>query len=185
MLRKILILVICIGTMLPAFALIAGTPATADKIKAAYTFQFTKFVTWPDTSVSVEIPFYICILGNESIRQELEPLNQRRIGERPISVRYLKRITDSKRCNILYISETESSNLTSIFKFLRNKPILTVSSIPGFALQGGIIGLVSHKKKIRLEINLTSARKVNIKLSAKLLEIANVVEGINNKDEQP
>lgn len=184
LLKKLIILVFSAGVIFPAFALNGGSAVTADKIKAAYTFQFTKFVVWPDSS-STEKPFTICILGNEPIGKQLEPLNQRKIGERSITVKNIKTISKADDCNILYIAETESERLNDIFRFLHKKPILTVSSIPDFALQGGIIGLVSYKKKIRLEINLSSARSVDIKLSAKLLEIASVVDGVGNKEEQP
>lgn len=184
MIRLFNILLISCGIMLPVFTLHAATPASADKIKAAYTYQFTKFVTWPDSSTS-EKPFTICVFGDEPIGKQLEPLNKRKLGDRSIKVEYIEEIYKTDTCNILYISETESGKLNVIFRYLKNKPVLTVSSISDFALQGGIIGLVAYKKKIRLEINLASARRVDIILSAKLLEIAKVIESVKNKEEQP
>ena len=171
--------------MFSSSILYAGTPVPADKIKAAYTFQFSKFATWPDKNSHNKKYFSVCILGQEPIAKELESLRKYKTNGRSISVFYLKKITNIDKCNILYIAETERNRLNVIFHILKNKPVLTVSSIPDFALQGGIVGLVTDNNKIRLEINMASARKADIKLSAKLLEIANVIKSLKYKEEQP
>lgn len=164
----------------------AATPSfSAEKIKAAYTFQFTRFTTWPSKISSVDNPFTICMLGNESIAKELESLNQYKTGGRSIRVIYPKNVLNTEGCKILYIAETESKKLKNIIHVLHNKPVLTVSSIPNFASQGGIIGLILYKNKIHLEINLVSAQRADIKFSAKLLEIASVIKDVSNKEEQP
>ncbi len=172
MLRLIIILVLGSGMLFPATALFAVAPAPADKIKAAYIYQFTQFVTWPDPSVSVDTPFTICMLGKGPIGNELEPLNRRRLGRGLIRVSYPQTLRDTAACNILYIAETEQRQLQSTLNYLRNNPVLTVSSIPNFAARGGIIGFVTVDRRVRLEINRAAARHANIQLSAKLLEVA-------------
>lgn len=172
MLRHIIILLLSGGMLFPATALFAIAPAPADKIKAAYIYQFTQFVTWQDPPVSADVPFTICVLGKEPIGSELEPLNRRRLGRGLISVSYPQTLRDTGACNILYIAETEQRQFQSILKYLHNKPVLTVSSIPDFAARGGIIGFVTVDKRVRLEINRAAARNANIKLSAKLMEVA-------------
>jgi len=172
MLRLIIILLFGSGMLFPATTLSAGAGATADKIKAAYIYQFTQFVTWPDPPVSADTPLTICVLGKGPIGNELEPLNRRRLGRGLISVSYPQTLRDTAVCNILYIAETEQRQLQSTLNYLHNKPVLTVSSIPNFAARGGIIGFVIVNKRVRLEINRAAARNANIQLSAKLLEVA-------------
>ena len=186
MLQKIKFLLLTSLIMFAALEVYAETPSfSADKIKAAYTFQFTRFATWPTKISSVDTPFTICMLGNEPIAKELKSLNQYKSEGRSIRIIYPTNVFDTDDCKILYIAETKSRKLKDIIRILHNKPILTVSSIPNFALQGGIVGLTLYKNKIRLEINLASAQRADIKLSAKLLEIASVITDTSNKEEQP
>ncbi len=53
--------------------------------------------------------------------------------------------------------------------------MLTVSDQDGFARGGGIVGLYPEGGKIKLEINPDAARSANLRISAKLLELARTV----------
>ena len=53
--------------------------------------------------------------------------------------------------------------------------MLTVSDVPGFSRNGGIIGLVLVDRRVRFEINLAHARQVGLTLRASLLDLATVV----------
>lgn len=123
-------------------------------------------------------------MGKEPIRDELKPLGQRKIKGKPINIRYPDTALDTVGCNILYIAKTERHQLETILKRSHKKPILTVSSIPHFTENGGIIGFVIINDKVRLEINRAPTRHNNIKLSAKLLEVANVIRN-NMPGENP
>jgi len=156
----------------------AGT-VPADKIKAAYIYQLTHFVSWPDTP-STDTTFSICILGQEPITRELAPLNQRPKDKYLIKVRSLRKVQDAADCKILYIAKSKNHQYQAILLYLntklQGKPILTVSSIPDFAANGGMIGFVIRNNKVRLEINPAHARHIKVKLSAKLLDVAHVVD---------
>lgn len=147
----------------------------ADKVKAGYIYQFLQFVSWPESSSSGETSINICVLGNDPIANELEPLNMTRVGQQNLKIRTAENIQDTLDCNILYISEASNWSLKDLLTHIDNKPVLTVSSLPDFAGNGGIIGFVIKNDKIRLEINRTPAHRSNIQLNAKLLEVASVV----------
>lgn len=176
--RQANVLLLSIGMLIQTATLLAAPPVSADKIKAAYIYQLTQFVTWPNSS-SANNKVTICVLGQESITQELDPLNQSQQDEGFIRVRHLKTLRDASDCQILYIAKNKNHQLEAVFRYLQNgshdKPILTVSSIPNFAINGGIIGFVINNNKVRLEINPARARHANIKLNAKLLEVAIIV----------
>ena len=163
----------------------AATVANESKIKAAYIYQLTHFVTWPEISGSTKTTFTICVLGKDSISKELAPLNQRKNGALTFKVSRPKTIQDSSNCNILYVAKTEKRRLKSILRNSSNKPILTVSSIPGFITKGGIIGFVILDNKVRLEINRATACHADIELSAKLLEVADIVRNGEAKECKP
>lgn len=183
MMRSIVILLLSSGILFPTSVLRAAIPA--DKIKAAYIYQFTQFVTWPQVSASANEPFTICVLGDEPIGNELEPLNWRQTSGRLTRISSPKTMRDTDSCNILYIAKTEQHQLPEILRYFHNKPVLTISSIPGFAASGGIIGFVIIDNKVRLKINRSAAQRANITLSAKLLEVANVIENHASKSHRP
>lgn len=168
-----------ISLLLATMNLFAAATVPADKIKAAYIYQLTHFVTWPDIP-STDKTFTICVLGQEPITKELAPLDQRQSDEYLIKVRQMERVQDAADCKILYIAKNKSHRLQAILRYLntalRDKPILTVSNIPQFAANGGIVGFVISNNKVRLEINPAHAHCANIKLNAKLLEVAHLVD---------
>jgi hypothetical protein len=49
-----------------------------------------------------------------------------------------------------------------------------------FIEQGGMIGFVNKQGKIKLQINLKTIKQSGLKVSAKLLEVAELVKGDNN-----
>ena len=55
------------------------------------------------------------------------------------------------------------------------KDILTVSDIDTFCQYGGIVGFVTENKKVRFRINVDAAKRAELQISSKLLELAEVV----------
>lgn len=171
---------------MPANTLFADIiTTTPEKIKAAYIYRFTQFVTWPETS-SDENLFNICVLGQETVlKKELNPINGLEDGNKIINIRYPETTYNSDKCHILYISDKFQNRLKSTLSYLKDKPILTVSSIPYFAERGGIIGFILFDDTIRLTINRESAFHANIILNSKLLEVAKIVNKLKNMESQP
>ncbi len=168
----------------------AMAAVSADKVKVAYVYQLTKFVTWPNFSsesfnnsssnastntsknTSNKRSFRFCVLGDASINHLFFSLSRRTKTGVPIVVETLKTLDDLSQCHILYFSKTSAFSFEAVFRRVSALPILTVSSVPNFIKRGGIIGFVVSNNKVRLEINRESARQARIKLSAKLLEVA-------------
>ena len=61
--------------------------------------------------------------------------------------------------------------------------LLTVSDIPGFARQWGIVEFKMVGNKVRFEINHNAARKDGLKISSRLLRVADVVSQIPSTTE--
>jgi hypothetical protein len=57
---------------------------------------------------------------------------------------------------------------------------LVVGESEEFIEQGGMIGFVNKQGKIKLQINLKTIKQSGLKVSAKLLEVAELVKGDNN-----
>lgn len=177
--------IVFIGSMLLIISTtLLATPVIApeDKIKAAYIYQFTQFVTWPDTIESLESSINICILGNEPITHQLKPLHLSKPNNQVIHIQFLQNI-GNESCNILYIAKTKSRNLNAILKKLGNRSILTISSIPDFAKKGGVIGFINVNNKVRIQINRKTAQRANLKISAKLLEVSTLVSSESTEEQ--
>jgi len=177
-------------TVLATCALIAllGTPPlaadlaqdrSADELKMAFLITFMKFVEWPPTAfVDASTPLTVGILGEDPFDRGLdEAVRGKRIAAREVRVKRLGINDDLTQVHLLFISGSERARVANILPRLGSAGVLTVSDIEGFAEQGGIIELVLDKNRLRFEINMGAARRLNLQLSSKLLELAKAVIG--------
>jgi hypothetical protein len=137
------------------------------KIKAAYLFNFTKFVHWPNRQEGI---IGICIIGAPHIAKILNELSK----TKPFYV-VTKPGPKYELCQILYI-DSAVDDFENTLSVVQNKQVLTVSDYEMFTHRGGMIGFFSDKGRVRLEININSARANDIKISSKLLELSRIVE---------
>jgi hypothetical protein len=148
-----------------------------NKVKSAYIYNFTKFVDWQEGEGGTgREPLRICIVGNDPIRTVLGELSNREANGRPLLVQRIKDLKTVGTCSVAFISRSEEQQLPSILQRLNGVRTLTVSDIPQFAQKGGMIGFVTEGGRVKLEINLRAIRQTGLKVSAKLLEVARVVE---------
>lgn len=147
----------------------AAAPLEA-KVKAAYLYHLIKFVDWPNLPAD---SFRICVHGSDEVGSLLGELSNRSARERPLII---EREGDAARCQMLFIGRDEK-NPAELLARVRKVGILTVGDQEDFARRGGIVGFYSDAGKIKLEVNPEAARNANLKISAKLLELARPVSG--------
>lgn len=154
-------------------------------IKAAILFNFAKFASWPAKTFSTDnTPLRICVLGRDPFGAALESLHGKRVRSRPLSVARISAIDDAPQCHILFVSASEEARLASILDIVGKLPILTVADIGRFANSGGIIALKEVDNRSRIEINIGAAEQAGVKLSSKLLRLADMVS-TQSAHEQP
>ncbi len=141
------------------------------KIKAAYIYNFTKFVTWPKTESDT---FNLCILGKEPFGTLLNSIESRTAFGLPIKLIRLKHFDASKQCHILFLGDAIRKDVR---ESITSAGILTVSEEKQFAKHGGMIGFVVKNGKVKLQINLVRAKQAGLEISAKLLEISEIIKG--------
>lgn len=145
-------------------------PVDEYKIKAAYLFNFTKFITWSEQSTET---FNICILGDDPFNEAIDPIEQRLAFNRPIKLFRLTAVNKETHCHIVYVSAAVNAKSLG----LTNKNILTVGEEPAFLGQGGMVAFVKQQDKVKLQINLKCLQQSGLKISAKLLEVVEIVKG--------
>lgn len=148
------------------------------QVRAAYLYNFTQFVEWPEQSfASPSEPLTIGVLGPESQVKELAPLLEgRRIGRRPILVRQLKEPLDGRSCHVVLITENANDRSEEAAATFRGQAILTIGNGESFARAGGIIGLYISEDRLRFSINHHAALENGLRISAQLLSLARLVE---------
>lgn len=146
----------------------------AEKIKAVFLFNFTRFIDWPPHSFdSDEAPFVIGVIGSNSfVRYIDESVAGEKVGTHPIVVEQFKDARDIRKCHILYINLSDERKIKEAIMAISGRGILTVSDNEDFGKLGGIIRFYTEKNKIRLEINTEAAKTAQLTISSKLLSVA-------------
>ena len=155
---------------------------TEQDVKAAYLFNFAKFVEWPDSSfVDNKAPIVFAVLGDSKLALVLEKtVEGKAINGRALAIKELKSVKDLEPCHILFVGESQKADLPAILGVVACKNTLTVSDIDGFTRQGGACRFFIEERKVRFELNLDATRRAELKVSSKLLKVGKVL-----RDELP
>jgi len=146
------------------------SPVEEYKIKSGYIFNFTKFITWSEEADTDT--FNICIVGNDPFGDVINGIEQHSAFNHPIKLFRLSAINQESHCHIVYIGAGGNFKAATL-----GKNILTVGEEAPFTKQCGMIAFVKQQDKIKLQINLKQLQQSGLKVSAKLLEVADLVEG--------
>ena len=163
---------LCAATLLIA-ASSQSAPVPEYQAKAGFLFNSIQFVSWPSSQGTSDTPLVIGILGDDPFGSYLdETVRGQEVNNRPLTIQRFRRGTEPRNCNILFISQSERDRSAQIVSNLKGRSVLTVSDIEGFAGLGGMIELFTEKNKIRMRINLEAVKAANLKISSKLLRVA-------------
>lgn len=142
-------------------------------IKAAYLYKFALFTDWPESAFTDPVaPLRVCVLGKDPFGPTLETIVGRKVGDRQVVTSYYAGVEGVERCHVLFISRSKKKRLAGILGHLQNRPLLIVADTPNFVQAGGIINFTIVEKQIRFEINARVAERAGLKLSSKLLRMA-------------
>jgi hypothetical protein len=165
-----LLLVLAAVLAVPAAA--GAQPAAPEyDVKAAFLYNFTKFVEWPASTLPDDT-LRLCVLGEDPFGKTLQTVAGEEVAGRKLIVLSTEKLSDPTGCQVLFISRSERERMPQILSSLRGVPVLTVGDTRGFLEQGGIINFTFEGSKVRFEINQESAERAGIKISSKLLRLA-------------
>lgn len=177
----ILVLALLLILLYPASVFAQSQSPTEYQIKAAYLSGFTKFVFWPDADAAGDDPeFVVGVVGKDPFGATLDQafsntdINGRKVK---VAIQRLSWDEDLRNCQLIFIAQSERKHQHEILAKLRDSNVLTVSDIPSFYSEGGMIGFVFDVDRIRFEINLDAASRSHLKISSKLLHLASSVKG--------
>ena len=158
-----------------------ATPDTFSEyeVKAAFLYNFAKFIDWPQESgAEPKQPFVIGVLGEDPFGQVLdETVAGKQVRGRGFVVKRFLSANDLEPCHILFIAASERRHLDPIFARLRSRATLTVSEVEGFAESGGMINFTIDALRVRFEINLVVLEDARLKANSQMLNLARIIRG--------
>jgi len=178
--RQMLLTLLLSLALLPPCAPGAAAQAfSAAQVKAAFLYNFAKFVEWPGAAFdSADAPFVLGVLGSDSVGAAArELLRGKTVKGRPLVVREVADPEAARGCHLLFVGRNEEGRLEAILAALRGAPVLVISDMERFAERGGMIELLTVGQKIRFVIDAAAARAAGLTLSSQLLELALPVRG--------
>jgi hypothetical protein len=163
-----------LALLFPATAYAQDSQLTESKLKAAFLFNFAKYVEWPsDSFAGPTAPLTIGILGDNPITGDLEAIvHDRTIEERHIVIKPVQSAVEATNCQVLYVGALAKEKVPQCLSDLGSAKVLTVGDTDHFIELGGMINFVKENNKIRFQINETAAKHAGLKISSKLLSLA-------------
>lgn len=148
-------------------------------VKAAYLFDFGKFMRVAGKSQPRHSSFDICILGRDPLGRAMDEIAANEsIGDRPVRVSRINNAGRGRECDILFISPYEGDAIRSDLAALAGADVLTVSDAPDFLERGGMIQFILAGDHVRFEVNLDAVDRTHLVLSSELLRVAFAVKGM-------
>lgn len=146
------------------------------QVKAAFLYQFFKFVEWPPHALgATHRTICIGVVNGGPIVSALQSVEGKEAKGRLVVVKRFKALEELDFCHILFISAGMEDRLAEILDHLKGTSTLTVSDIDGFAKRGGMINFITVENKIQFEINVETAEKASLQISSHLLKLARIV----------
>lgn len=171
-----------------AFLLLAAGVSTAaaaqplvsgeDSVKAAFLYNFAKFVEWPaGIFPGPREPVAFCFVGESAIGDELaQAAGGKTIQGRPVTVERSAPLDGLERCQILFVGSSERARFGEILAAVGRRPVLTVGDDEEFRQAGGIINFVLRRNRVHFQIDRGAAERAGLRISSRLLELAEVVQ---------
>lgn len=170
-----------------AFVLLVGKNCHAQyseyEIKAAYIFNFAKFIEWPEYKDTSSDTIVLGIYKYDPFGIILEKtMIGRTANGKSWKILRIKRVSDVDKCNIIFFSEVSKYEMGIVLKRIKNQPILSIGDeIDEFCEIGGVINFTPQYSQNQFEINNKEAIKSSITINPKLLKLAKIVS--YNEDE--
>ncbi len=169
-----------LAVVLGVLSTLCATETTRPKeqqVKAAFVFNFAKFVDWPARRfASTNTPLSIGVLAPSNMGAALtEVIQGRNINGRPLVVRVVDTPDAASTVHVLVCVASDDSKLGQLLPVLIEAGVLTVGETDLFTQHDGMIRFVTEGDRVRFEVNVAAAEKAGLHVSAQLQKLAKSV----------
>jgi hypothetical protein len=143
-------------------------------VKAAYIYRFSFFIDWPDSVFKdSKAPLTIGVVDSDGLKEALDrTLAGKKVKGRSITTRLFDGSKEPNYCHILYVSDTDRTTAKKTLDRIKGSPTLVVGEADDFLTDGGPIQFVAKDERIRFRIDNVVARRAGLRISSKLLQLA-------------
>ena len=156
----------------------AQEKASETDVKAAFLYNFTKFVEWPNSpNRELDSTFRIGVAGRTAINKAIKAaVDNKQVAGRRVEIVESDDAKELLDCNIVFINSSSPTAMEAMLNALRGHPVLTVSEHEDFISYGGMIRFFVADGKVRFEISPEKARGERLNISSKLLKLAVIAD---------
>lgn len=152
----------------------AVASASEQSVKAAYLYRFAAYVEWPEeTFAEPGTPLTIGVYGAQSLVDELREITAaRKVHGRDIAVRRIGDNQSLDGVHILFASEANGEQLDRLAAEASAHSTLMVTDVGNALDRGSVINFRAVDQRIRFEVSLEAADASRLRLSSRLLAVA-------------
>jgi hypothetical protein len=147
------------------------------QIKAAFLLNFIRFVEWPADAFKIAgDPVVVGILGKDPFDGALEQIvSNKTVNGRAVVIRRISDPAAARSCHVVFLAASETRRMSDVTSIVASRGLLIVGESDGFAERGGMINFILQDNHVRFQINPAAAERAGLKISSKLLQLADVV----------
>jgi hypothetical protein len=172
-------------TILLVFIILAGPPCSLSaqvqpideyRVKAVFLLNFARFVEWPVQAFkTAHEPIGICVLGENPFDSALrEAVRGKTAATRTLALRQIYTAKEASGCHILFMAASTRKGARAVLAELKGHSILTVGEAEDFIAAGGLVRFKLKGASVRFEIDADAAARANLRISSKLLSLAEI-----------
>lgn len=158
------------STLLPAAFATDYEFSEAD-VKAAYIVNLAKFTHWEKRQNKTVLS--ACVSGDLRVFNALQALELKATAKRLVKPELVELPGKVTHCDMLYISDLDSNKKPALLASLAKESVVTISDIPGFIADGGMIALKKSGGRLLFDLNLPLSRLSGIRFESRLARLAN------------
>jgi hypothetical protein len=148
-----------------------------EQLKAAFLYNFVRFVEWPTNATTESMPITIGIMAGEKDKFATDLatlLKDKKAHNRALIVKRISAPAEAAACEVVFMVDGESRRIAQVAEATRKKPVLLVGEGDDFLENGGMINILQDERQKRLlfDINPQAAEECSLTVSSHLLRLA-------------
>ena len=153
-----------------------ATPAvdlpTDYEVKAAFLYNFAKFVRWPDDAAGGP-RFVVAIVGDDPFGAVIDRafLGKTVLG-RPVEIRRTRVVREAATAQMAFIGSSERAHLAEVLGAFKGESVLTVGEMDRFTDGGGMVGFRLKDSTVKFEVNLRELKQARLQMSSQIIRLA-------------
>jgi hypothetical protein len=139
------------------------TRPTEAEVRAAYLFNFARFVEWPDAEARTDL--VICVRDDAAVLEALQPAAGQAVGTRRVEVRAVAE--DDTGCDVIYLSPRTARVMAP-----PRLGVLAVGADPAALGRGAVFVLVVQSGRLRFRVDREAAQQAGLRIPPNVLNLA-------------